>query len=300
MKTFLAIVLLIAMTLAACHPMPSFVAATPAAFTPIPHEAQRPPGEHHGALNLEGVSRKFITYIPASYRPDQPAPLVINLHGRGGSNTDQIIISQLHAKAEDAGFIVVSPQATGVPATWWPAPGPNGQADLEFFRLLIATLESQHSIDPARIYVTGLSNGGAMANRLACTMSDVIAAIAPVAGAHPQMETCEAALPVAVIIFHGTQDSIIPYVGDGDYLPSVAAWSSAWAQRNQCDLNPETEAPYPSIQSETWSGCAGEATVSLYTVEGGHHAWPVTETMHATDILWEFFVAHPKNLRRDN
>ena len=170
----------------------------------------------------------------------------------------------------------------------------------------IATLESQHSIDPARIYVTGFSNGGAMANRLACVMSEKISAIAVVAGAHPQMETCEPAFPVAVLAIHGTEDHIIPYLGDGGYLPSVPAWVAAWAQRNQCALTPETEQSQAAIKVESWEDCTGDATVVLYSIEGGGHVWPGSgfgpgpyldgpaPDVYATDIIWDFFKSHPK------
>ena len=257
---------------------------------------------------MNGTTREFVTHIPPAYQSGVPLPLVLDLHGRGGSIFQQGEISQMNAKADQQGFIVVSPQALGEPATWWPAPGPKGQEDLEFFQALIATLESQHSIDPTRIYVTGFSNGGAMANRLACAMSEKIAAIAPVAGAHPQMETCEPTLPVAVLVIHGTDDHIIPYQGDGDYLPSVPAWTAAWAQRDQCNPTPEAEQSRQSVNVETWTDCAGGASVVLYTIAGGGHLWPgagfgpgpyldgPAPDVYATDIIWEFFAAHPKTI----
>lgn len=132
-----------------------------------------------------------------------------------------------------------------------------------------------------------------MSNYLGCE-STVFAAIATVAGGHNAIEPCQPEEPVSVIVIHGMADPIIPYTGDGDYLPPIPAWSSAWAQRNQCDLNPELDEPYPTIQREIRSNCSGDAAVSLYSVDGGGHNWPVTYGMHATDVIWEFFENHPK------
>jgi len=300
-STIYLFLLLVIVALVGCRESPQMMSPSEPEFTPIPLEFQRPPGNYNGAITINEVTRKFNTHIPPGYQPGVPTPLVLNLHGRGGTVNNHEQISQMNARADEQGFIVVSPQAIGEPSTWWPASGPKGQADLEFFQMLIATLESQHSIDPARIYVTGFSNGGAMANRLACTLANKIAAIAPVAGAHPQMETCEASLPVAVLAIHAIDDPIIPYKGDGDYLTAVPAWTSAWAQRNECGLIPEVDISHATYKWETWSDCAGDASVILYTIDGGGHTWPgsglgYSSDIYASDIIWAFFEAHPKVL----
>ncbi len=294
--------------LSGCQSYPDGAISVVPTYTPIPQGYHRPPGDHYGKLPVNGTIREFITHVPPDYQPGVQMPLVINLHGRGGSMYEQEMISHMNTKADEEGFIVVSPQALGQPSTWWPAPGPKGQEDLEFFEELISTLKSQHSIDPTRIYVTGFSNGGAMANRLACTMSEKIAAIASVAGAHPQMETCEPTLPVAVLVIHGTDDPIIPYEGDGDYLPSIPAWIAAWAQRNQCELTPVVDHAHGTVNRESWGDCAGNASVMSYTIDGGGHVWPGSgfgpgpyldgpaPDVYATDIIWDFFEANAKIL----
>jgi polyhydroxybutyrate depolymerase len=287
--------------------VPAGTGTTQIALTPVPLEEQLEPGDYHQSILINDVHRSYNLHIPSNYQPGVPVPLVINLHGRGGTAFGQDRLSFMTDKAEQEGFIVLTPQARGSPATWWPAPGPNGQEDLEFFRELIAQIENQLSIDPARIFVTGFSNGGAMANWLACNLSEKIAAIAPVAGAHPQMNTCEPRYPVAVIIFHGQEDRTVPYLGDGDYLPPVPAWSAAWAYRNSCDPNPAMDTPLQTATRQTWSECSNNSTVMLYTIEGGRHDWPgsgfgpgpypedLAPDVYATDLIWDFFIAHPKD-----
>jgi len=272
---------------------------------PVYSEEYLIPGDYAETLKVNGVERQFLVHMPPGYRLDTPLPLVINLHGRGATALQQESVSRFHAKADRERFVVVSPQALGLPATWWPAAGPNGQADLDFFREMLAYLEGQIHVDPARIYVTGLSNGGAMAIRLACTMSDKIAAIAPVAGAHPQMEGCAPHQPVAVMVWHGQQDAIIPYQGDGDYLPPVPSWTAVWARRNECDPTPVLDAPWQGVTRETWLNCAGNGDVVLYAIQEGGHTWPgsgvaldLSADVYATDQIWAFFATHSKNTRQ--
>jgi polyhydroxybutyrate depolymerase len=272
---------------------------------PVYSEKYLVPGDYAETVTVNGIERQFLVHMPPGYRLDTPMPLVINLHGRGATARQQESVSRFHAKADRERFVVVSPQALGLPTTWWPAAGPNGQADLDFFREMLAYLEGQIHVDPARIYVTGFSNGGAMANRLACTMSDKIAAIAPVAGAHPQMESCTPLQPIAVMAWHGQQDAIIPYLGDGDYLPPVLSWTAAWARRNVCDPTPVLEFPRQGVTRQTWLNCAGHGDVVLYTIQEGSHTWPGSRStldpsadVYATDQIWAFFATHSKDARQ--
>ena len=112
-------------------------------------------------------------------------------------------------------FLVVYPEGTGFPRRWraggWPG---DPMADVVFISDLIDTLSAEYNIDPARIYANGLSNGGGMSFLLGCALSDRIAAIGGVAGAYAlPLEDCLPSRPVPMIIFHGTVDAIVPYLG---------------------------------------------------------------------------------------
>jgi polyhydroxybutyrate depolymerase len=159
------------------------------------------------------------------------------------------------------------------------------------------------SIDPGRIYVTGISNGAQMTNRLGCESSDLIAAIAPVSGGYSGAEECRPGRPVPVVAFHGTADHLIPYEGKGQLLLPAREWAAAWAARNGCNSKPTVTFQHGQVSGETWGGCRQGAEVVFYTVEGGGHSWPgsdmvpqlgiTTKDINATDVIWEFFVAHP-------
>jgi polyhydroxybutyrate depolymerase len=209
----------------------------------------------------------------------------------------------MSALADEAGFIVVYPQALGDPPTWHVGPLAGGANDLEFLSDLIDDLASRYPIDPRRVYATGISNGGGMVDRLGCGLADRLAAIASVSGAYLFWEDCHPSRPLPVLAFHGTGDEIVPYEGEGRVLPSVRTWAAAWASRDGCRSGPETVLRAGAVTGERWSACPGSAEVVLYTIEAGGHWWPgadflpganrPTDEIDATATMWAFFQAHP-------
>ncbi len=271
-------------------------------------------------LTYDGLERTYILHVPPSYNERHPVPLVISLHGGGGNAGHQRRVSDFNRLADDKGFIVVYPNGTGqrqdAILTWNGGTCcgyamTNNVDDVGFIRALIAELASTYAIDPKRIYVTGISNGGIMAYRLACEASDVIAAIAPVAGTL-NYEPCQPTHPVAVIHIHGTDDTHLPYNGGvgpdsrvGVNFASVQESVGFWTAFNGCDPQPQTTSS-ADIQHQVWSGCRDGAAVELYTIIGGKHAWPgsngpgwaggdePTQSISASDVIWDFFAAHPR------
>jgi polyhydroxybutyrate depolymerase len=263
------------------------------------------PGTYLDELSVAGQPRSFTLHLPTGYRADQPLPLVFDLHGAGSNALQQEQVSHWHEKADEAGLIVVSPQALGTPPVWMGVfLDSQGDPDMLFLGGLLAYLQSTLNIDPNRIYATGLSNGGTMVNRLGCELSDSFAAIAPVSGAHSGIQLCANQLPVSVLAIHGTDDRVIPYEGNGSDVPSVRTWVSAWADRDGCAAESQTTRPYAEVSLEVWGGCSGMAEVALLTVEGGGHGWLGLEyewngttfvpMVGATDVIWDFFAAHAR------
>lgn len=280
--------------------------ATPTATPiPIPTGKYQAPGDYINSMVVDGYERWFTVHIPPGYRPGEPLPLLVNLHGYTGTMFQQEEMSRMNAKADKEGFVAVHPQAMGDPPSWWgPLPGLPGQADKDFFVELLAHLQLEISVDPARVYATGLSNGATMANALGCVMSDTFAAIAPVAGGHTDFTNCAIERPISVLVIHGTMDTVIPYHGQGNEVPPVHLWLEAWAERNGCDPTPSVEQQYDALKVETWENCDQDVVVMLYSRIGGAHVWPgaayaeqregVPANIDATDVIWEFFEAHPR------
>jgi polyhydroxybutyrate depolymerase len=125
-----------------------------------------PANKTNGKILTSGEARKFLLYLPESYDPATPAPLVINLHGFFQWPPNQMRVSQWNELADQFGFIVVYPSGAGFPLRWRvvtdPAePGGHGK-EVTFISDLIDGLESEYNIDPARIYTSDLFNGGGM------------------------------------------------------------------------------------------------------------------------------------------
>ncbi len=268
-----------------------------------PSEAAYPAGDTIEELVSSGQTRHYRLHIPPSYQPGQPMPLVINIHGLNSNAGQQERVSAMSLKADQAGFIVVYPEGRGNPQQWAIGPGAEGQEELRFFHDLLDHLANQLSLDPARIYVTGISNGAQMTHRLGCEMGDQIAAIAPVSGGYFRVEKCRPGRPLPIVAFHGTADNLLPYGGQGQVLLPVPEWAATWAKRNGCQPTSTVTFQHGQVTGETWGNCQQGADVVLYTIEGGGHSWPgsdimpsriTTQDIEATDVIWDFFAAHPK------
>lgn len=251
-----------------------------------------------------GIERNLQVHVPAQYDPTAPTPLVLNFHGFTSNASQQRLLSRMDAKADTEGFIAVYPNGTGSPQSW-NADVCCGDAqqnqidDVQFVRDMLSELENRLCIDTTRIYATGMSNGGFMSHRLACELSDRIAAIAPVAG-HALQLTCDPTRPVPVAHFHGDLDTVVPYAGSaGLGFPPVPDSIAAWAERNGCSSTTQEVFQEGDSLCVEYSTCPAGGEVILCTVEDGGHTWPggvpvptlgkTTSDLSATDFMWEFF-----------
>jgi polyhydroxybutyrate depolymerase len=248
-----------------------------------------------------GEKRHFLLHVPPSY-DGTPTSLVVNFHGYGSDGEQEEKLSDMSAKADEAGFIVVYPD--GNQATWFTGPIPQGDRDRQFVRDLVNHISTLYHIDPKRIYATGMSNGGGMTNRVACNLADLFAAVAPNAGAYDYSKNCTPSRPVPILAFHGIDDEVVPYNGfqTQEIVPAIETWAADWAERNGCDDAPVITTPVETVTMHSWTNCKEDADVILYALEGHGHSWPGSSMLHgsitsqainATDIMWDFFQAHP-------
>ncbi len=267
-------------------------------------------GKSTHTLKSSGERRRYLLYVPASQQPDRSAPLVISLHGFAEWPAHQMNTSRWNEVADQNGFIVVYPAGTGFPRRWRVLyPPANSEAimkDVRFISELIDVLGRDYLIDPARIYVNGLSNGGGMAFVLACALSERIAAMGSVAGAYSfPAEACQLSRAVPMIFFHGTADPIVPFTGGksarGFTFPSVPDWVRLAAERSGCAPAPVELPPSGEVSGIKYTGCEQGAEIVFYTVHGGGHSWPggkplprwivgrTSQDIHASQVMWEFF-----------
>ena len=247
------------------------------------------------------ANRTARVHVPASYDPTRPTPIVINAHGRTSNASQQAWLSHMNQKADAEGFIVIYPESSTSPTSWNSGGGccdpasAQGVDDRGFIRELLDHAEAKLCVDPARVFATGLSNGGYLANTLACDLDERLAAIGAVAGLL-QLDTCAATHPMPVMLVHGTADTLVRY----DWLPTTVSF---WKTKNGCTTQ-STTYMQGSASCVTHSGCTDGADVVVCTIQGGGHQWPGGETVpflgsntndiDATDALWSFFQAHPR------
>lgn len=273
-----------------------------------------------GELMHDGVMRTYQVYLPAAYSEGADLPMVLNLHGFGSNVFEQVLYSGLNTVAESNDFIVITPQGLVGTTTWgatdtqWDAYFGTGTDDLGFLSKLIDVAYQDYHIDLARVYSTGMSNGGFMSYRLACELSDRIAAIASVTGAMPlaMLDNCASARKIPILEIHGTADAVVPYGGTPLFTLGTEAGIDWWLEHNNCTnsaLITEIEdidmADGSTATSYKYQNCATNTQVWLFKVENGSHTWPgafalpgagsTNQDFSASEVIWEFFsqFTHP-------
>lgn len=269
-----------------------------------------------GTIVSSGLVREYLLHVPKSYDRTRPTPLVISLHGGSMWPAAQKETSQWNRVADEHGFIVVYPSGvSGRGPRAWRAGGGSGSAgmmrDVRFLSELIDTLMANYNIDVTKVYANGLSNGGGMAFALSCALSGRIAAIGMVSTAiFLPWPLCTDRRPVPVIVFQGTADKQVPYHGGQTWVapgvfPDIPRWTARAARKNGCSANPVDTAVAADVVRRTYTRCADNAAVVLYTIEGGGHTWPsggpmpewfagrTARSIDATSLMWEFFGQHP-------
>ena len=274
------------------------------------------------SLSHGGLSRSYLLFVPDSYSPSRPVPLVFVFHGGGGNAKGIAETTHMDGLATKNGFIAVFPNGTGRQSsklTWNAGMSPpqgyaeeNNVDDVGFIRKLLAQLKSGYAIDDKRIYATGISKGGMFSYRLGCEMADTFAAIAPVA-ATLAAQRCNPSEPVNLYHLHGTGDSNVPLNGgSGDMTAKGASYPSAlggierWSQFNGCSSRKtETKLSYDTT-CWAYEGCPAEGAVRYCLIDRGGHAWPgsspkkwqtrndvyVTQSFSGSDEIWKFLSSH--------
>jgi polyhydroxybutyrate depolymerase len=240
----------------------------------------------------DGLERTYRLYVPSTIAHRSAVPLVVNMHGAGSNAFEQEYYSEFDQVADTAGFIVVYPN--GLNGLWnvYQGGSPN---DVGFISALIDTLSANYNVDQHRIYATGMSMGGFMSYKLACHLSDKIAAIASVAGllSDPQ---CAPSRAFPVCQFHGTADSTVLY----DFVPITINF---WTGLNECTDSTVVNLPdidttdQSTVTLTTYKPCNENTEVLLYTINGGGHSWPgasyiidvTNQDIHANVEIWKFF-----------
>jgi polyhydroxybutyrate depolymerase len=296
---------------------------------PIPASTQNPlqAGLKQYVMRVGALDRTFIGYSPSGAR----LPLVIVLHGFGGNARNGLMQGAWVAKAEEAQFIVLGldgtredPEARGNllhnPQSWnsgseVTSAELRGVDDAGFIRSVIDWAVASGAADSDRVYITGFSNGAGMTFRAGAELSDRVAAIAPVSNAL-LIEVPRLARPVSLLMIWGTGDRINPFEGgpivrqqDIKAIRASAQDSlTAWANLLGCSVPVQTLVNQDDLKVQAYRGGTGNSEAILYAVIGMGHNWPGgrnflpemlvgkrSEVINATDLIWDFFVQHPRH-----
>ena len=267
-------------------------------------------------IDVNGVTRTYLLYVPP-WQSGKRLPAFVLMHGSGSTDVQQERYSDFDAFAQAHGLVVMYPQ--GIDKHWNDGRviGHESMADdIGFMKAMLAEVTAQGLIDPKRVYAAGISNGGFMAQHMACVMPDALAGIAVVAATQPVDAACPSARPMPVIFFHGTADKFVPFNG-GPIAPQFGnrgtALSNAqavaiWQKRNGCGAATRTQIPAKDasdpmpVTVETYSCPAGRGLENVIVQDGGHtwpgahQGWlvtrilgPVTDNINANDTMWSFF-----------
>ena len=281
-------------------------------LTRIHNECHTPPhkvGDATLSIHSDGLSRTFIVHLTPSYG-NQPQALMINYHGYQNTALRTAQRTNMGVEADRAGFILVFPQGVDNPPSWNAgvgAFGPTGDADdVQFTRDLISYFEHNYCLDAHRIYVTGYSLGGGMAYRIACALSNQIAAFATVAGAFYRIPGgCNPSRPIPVLEIHGQADQFVPYDGNTYMgMEAVQTYLNFWLTHDQCNLSSKAIFQKADVTGQEWSHCANGTIIEHYRISDGGHVWPGsnptlgigynTHTIDASVVIWNF-LSHFSN-----
>lgn len=305
LRPFVALGACLAFAFAACsadEPVAANVAAADAGSAPTTFGGDRP-------VEIR---------VPSGYDPSRPAPMLLVLHGYGAAGTFNDIYMKLTTIADAKGFFYVSPNGTRDKKgrLFWNATDEccdfdrTNVDDVAYLSSLVDEIKKAYAIDPKRIFVVGHSNGGYMANRLACDRADLFAAVVSWAGANfGDPSRCRPSAPIGYLQIHGTSDDIIPFgpsSGDaggpvsGDF-PGAAGTTAIWAEKNGCapalapmgaTLRVNADSTAPDTKIARHDGCRDNGAAELWPVEGAGHIF--TFTPDAVDAIWTFLDAHAK------
>jgi polyhydroxybutyrate depolymerase len=256
-----------------------------------------PAGDSRQALPFGGLPRQYLVHVPPGYDGATPVPLVVDIHGWMSNAEQQRAISGTRAMSDAKGFLVVYPDG------WrnaWNANICCGNPDLDdvgFIRAVVAAVAAQANVDPRRIYATGLSNGGAMSQRLACDAADLFAASAPVAFpiAYKPATGCQPSRSIPVLTVMGLTDMLVPYTDGG--FGSAPATFVYWRDVNACGTGaPEVRDERGKSYCEYHTKCANGVQVGLCSVTArafpntffDGHVLYLNDDYNLAEVAWNF------------
>lgn len=258
-----------------------------------------------------GGNRPFKLFVPSTYNASFPAPLIIALHGYSQSGDKFEKYLNLTPVAESRGILYVHPNGTADKSgtRFWNATPECCDIhtpkvdDNKYLMSIIDEVSKNYAVDPERIYIIGHSNGGFMANTLACLHADRIAAVVSMAGGgFAKTSMCKPSSPINILEIWGTKD--VTFTGNhmmGKVIPGAVKTAAIWGALDHCSKNryvlPEKLDLDSKLKGQEttqyqYTECADNADVEFWSIAGAEHV-PTLSKDFTADVV-DFLLAHPK------
>jgi polyhydroxybutyrate depolymerase len=282
-----------------------------AAATLVLPGSSDPPGMRI-ALEVGGAMRSYILHAPPLSGSIGQRPLLIALHGWLGTGAGLARMTDLSDAAARRGVAVAYPDGR-----WWAwgvgPSDPGWSRDTAFLQAVVRDVSARIQVDPGRVYAVGFSNGGFMAQALACLGEVKLAGVAVVASNlfETAASACHEPASVPYLLIHGTSDPVVPFGGGstakGEML-SIPETMRFWAAANGCAGPFARHAivsadPGVAVIRDAATGCKGGGAAEAYLLEGGGHDWPgrgtgfpaflvgrASEAVDATSVILDFLL----------
>ncbi len=275
-------------------------------------------------VGAEGFNRPAAkVYLPLQFATQEQWPLVILLHGFSGTADSEDQYLTMRYRVSSRGFVLLTPDGTITPKNTMAPDGKDlggnpfwnatdfccdfartGVDDVGYLTKLIDVVKTKYNIDPRRVYIIGHSNGGFMANRLACEIGDQIAGIASLAGgSYADASKCRDPKPVPFLQIHAVDDATLAYDGGLPQYAGGKATIGQWLARNGCSANSQNTfikdfvpaIPGNDTSMEAWRECNSGKPVALWTIkphfEKYHNAHVPIFNLDFTAAVLDFLFA---------
>lgn len=255
-----------------------------------PHVSLKVGDQSFSIASKNGLTYSYILSVPKTVDPRQRAPLIVHWHALGSDPEEARKLTSIDAKAETAKALVVYPRS---PDKSWDVGsccsavlGGVPRDEEVFARELIRDVIGKACVDDQRIYTNGFSNGGMVSQMLACKMSDVFAAAAPMGSTLTIDESeCKPRRAMPLLLINGTADPLVGYSAAG-FAGGMAftADTSFWAALNGCSGTPELFVQQGKATCKRYTHCIGNE-VDFCEIEGMGHCVPGMLKESATNCL---------------